>query len=214
MLRGGVELRSEFGASLGELIELVAERGREVIAQGALRFGERIEDTALAAQHGGQCELQCARAAGGRIGVKRYQVLGLALDEGHQRSLARLREGGEAAAQLRLPDVGGTRQKGLGLWVCALRLVEPGEAMEAVRDVGMHWPQRLLADVERTDQQRLGLAVRALGPVEHAEVIEAGRDVGMHRPQRLLADVERTDIGQLSIVHTAPHVLWTDPVKR
>jgi hypothetical protein len=146
-LGGAVELRDERRPGLGELIELVAERGREVVPQRALRFGERIEDTALAAQHGGQGELQRARATRRCVDMKRHQPLGLALDERHHRPLARRRQGGEVAAQLRLSDVGGTRQKGLGLGVRDLSLVEPREVMEGARDVGMQRPQRLLVDV-------------------------------------------------------------------
>jgi len=88
LLRGDVELRGELGPSLGELIELIAKHGREVIAQSALRFGQRIEDTALAAQYGGQCELKGARAARKCVDVKRHQALRLTLHEGHHGTLA------------------------------------------------------------------------------------------------------------------------------
>src|SRR5256712_13198522 len=77
-----------------------------------------------------------------------------------------------------------------GLRILALRLVEPGQAVEDRGHIGVLPPQGLLQDGERAPVPRLGLRELALGVVELCGVVEARSRSRVARVQRTLT-IER-----------------------
>ncbi len=78
-----------------------------------------------------------------------------------------------------------------------LVLVEDGEVVERVGDVGMVLAEGRFPDGERALIERLGPAVQPLALVEDGEVVERGGDVGMVLAEGRLPDGERALVERL-----------------
>ena len=79
----------------------------------------------------------------------------------------------------------------LGLGVAALGLVQLGQVVERLCDIGVVGAQRLLVDRQRALIERLGLGVAALVLVQQGQVVERCSHIGVVGAERLLADRQR-----------------------